>query len=146
MSKELKEKVKENLKALNKSKSDLSDSYIKLLKFEYSKVKKLLSSIGNHYIRESYNSTDDGNMQYDYCLTLEEKDGSVDILDDFTHKDPDYATSFEKLSKDDLKLIEGFVKVFYDLIYDLQKNHLNVKSIIKKSGLEFIGEFDGKYD
>jgi hypothetical protein len=133
MSKELREKIKEAEVAFKKSKEDFTNSYIDVFKWEYSQVKKLISSVDKLIIMVDINSDDEGGIITDYSLYLKENY----ILDDFDFEDIECLNAF---GKDDKKSFKKFVDSFYELTYDASQNHLDIVKILKKSGFKIEDE------
>ncbi len=131
MSKELREKIKEAEVAFKKSKEDLIKSYVDVFKWEYSQVKKLISSVDKLIIMVDINSDDEGGMITDYSLYLKENY----ILDDFDFEDEDIE-GLNAFGEDDRKSFKKFVDSFYELTYDASQKHLDVAKILKKSGFK----------
>lgn len=133
MSKELREKIKEAEVAFKKSKEDLTKSYVDVFKWEYSQVKKLISSVDKLIIIEDINSDDEGGTTTDYLLYLKENY----ILDNFDFEDIEGLNAF---GEDDRKSFKKFVDSFYKLTYDASQKHLDVAKILKKSGFKIEDE------
>lgn len=136
MSKELKEKIKEYSKAFKKSKENLTNSYINLLKWEYSQVKEIILSIDKSVdklvIIKETDGNDEGRIDTAYFLYLKKRHVREDDFSGF-----DWST----LSIDDERSFRNFIDSFYSLMEELKEKNLDIDSILEESDFKIKTDF-----